>query len=132
MSDNPNIFPAIRYQDGPAAIKWLTKAFGFEKRFVVPGDHGRVTHAELQIAPGMVMLGSKGDPQTMGNPWDAIEQGIYVCIAEVDAHYARAKAAGAKIVRELEDTDYGSREYSVRDLEGHLWRFGTYDPYAGG
>jgi len=51
-----------------------------------------------------------------------------VYVADVDAHYARAKAAGAEIVMELEDTDYGSRGYSVRDLEGHLWSFGTYHP----
>jgi uncharacterized glyoxalase superfamily protein PhnB len=130
VADTPNIFPAIRYQDALAAIDWLTKAFGFEKHFVVPSSGGNVAHAELQLGRGMIMLGSKGDPVATQNPWDAIEQGIYVCIADVDAHYARAKAAGAEIVRPLQDTDYGAREYSVRDLEGHLWSFGTYDPYA--
>ncbi|MGH6895095.1 MAG: VOC family protein [Geminicoccaceae bacterium] len=131
MSDHPNIFPAIRYRDAPAAIEWLAKAFGFEKHFVAPADNGRVDHAELQIGAGMVMLNSKGDPQATTNPWDQVDQGIYVCISDVDAHYTRAKAAGAEIVRELQDTDYGAREYSVRDLEGHLWSFGTYDPYTG-
>jgi uncharacterized glyoxalase superfamily protein PhnB len=57
-----------------------------------------------------------------------VRQGVAVYVADVDAHYARAKAAGAQIVRELEDTPYGSREYSVRDLEGFLWSFGTYRP----
>jgi uncharacterized glyoxalase superfamily protein PhnB len=127
---SPNIFPAIRYQDALAAIDWLTKAFGFEKQFVVPASDRNVRHAQLQLGPGMIMLGSKSDPGATQNPWDAIEMGIYVCIADVDAHYARAKAAGAEIVRPLQDTDYGAREYSVRDLEGHLWSFGTYDPYA--
>jgi uncharacterized glyoxalase superfamily protein PhnB len=131
VSDHPNIFPAIRYQNAPAAIEWLAKAFGFERHFVVPASDGNVRHAQLQLGPGMIMLGSKGNPDATRNPWDAIEQGIYVCVADVDAHHARAKAAGAEIVRALEDTDYGSREYSVRDLEGHLWSFGTYDPYAG-
>ena len=101
MSDNPNVFPAIRYQDGAAAIAWLTKAFGFEQHFVVPDDHDRVTHAELQIGRGMVMLNSKGDPRPTANPWDTVGHGIYVCIADVDAHYARAKAAGAGIARAL-------------------------------
>jgi uncharacterized glyoxalase superfamily protein PhnB len=130
MSDNPNVFPAIRYHDAPAAIAWLAKAFGLEQHFVVPAGHNRITHAELQIGRGMVMLNSKGDPRATANPWDTVDHGIYVCVADVDAHYARAKAAGAEIARELQDTDYGSREYSVRDLEGHLWSFGTYDPYA--
>ena len=129
---NPNIFPAIRYQDAPAAIEWLARAFGLEKHFVVPASNGSITHAQLQIGPGMIMLGSKRDGKASANPWDGVDQGIYVCVVDVDAHHARAKAAGAEIVRALEDTDYGSREYSVRDLEGHLWSFGTYDPYAGG
>jgi uncharacterized glyoxalase superfamily protein PhnB len=55
---------------------------------------------------------------------------LYVAIADPDDHYSRARAAGAKIVRELVDQPYGSREYSARDLEGNLWSFGTYDPYA--
>ena len=62
------------------------------------------------------------------NPPDEVQQGVYVQVEDVDAHYARARAAGAEIVRPLQDTDYGSREYSVRDLEGHLWSFGTYQP----
>jgi uncharacterized glyoxalase superfamily protein PhnB len=58
-------------------------------------------------------------------------QGIYVCVDDIDAHYAAAKSAGAEIVRELANTDYGSREYSARDLDGHLWSFGTYQPWNG-
>jgi uncharacterized glyoxalase superfamily protein PhnB len=58
-----------------------------------------------------------------------VTHGVYVVVEDVDAHYARAKAAGAAIAMELRDTDYGSREYSVHDLEGNLWAFGTYDPW---
>jgi len=76
----------------------------------------------------VIMLGSGKHGPGTDNPWDTAKQGIYVYVADVDAHYARAKAAGAEIVMELEDTDYGSRGYSVRDLEGHLWSFGTYHP----
>jgi len=123
----PNIFPALRYKDGQAALDWLGKACGFEKHFVVPGPSGTIAHAQLTIGPGMIMVGSGS--QEPGNPWDAVPQGVYVQVENVDAHYARAKAAGAEIVRELKDTDYGSREYSVRDPEGHLWSFGTYDPW---
>ena len=76
----------------------------------------------------MIMVGS--GPADPGNPWSTTRQGIYVRVDDVDAHHARAKAAGAEIVRPLADTDYGAREYSVRDLEGNLWSFGTYDPWA--
>lgn len=125
----PNIFPGLRYENAPAAIEWLGKAFGFEKQFVVPGENNTVAHAELRLGVGLIMLGStsKPDPQ---NPWAMEKYGTYVVVNEIDAHYARAKAAGAEIIRPIADTDYGSREYSVRDCEGRLWSFGTYDPYA--
>ena len=74
------------------------------------------------------MLGSAPDEPDPGNPWDGANHGVYVFVEDIDAHCARARAAGAEIVRELQDTEYGSREYSVRDLEGHLWSLGTYQP----
>ena len=119
--DRTNVFPALRYADGAAAIEWLSKAFGFEKHVVVPGPGGSVAHAQLRFGAGMILLGSSTD-STGTNPWATTPQGVYV----------RAKAAGADIVRKLADTPYGSREYSVRDLEGHLWSFGTYDPWKHG
>ena len=126
---HPNIFPALKYDDAPAAIEWLHRAFGFEKKFVVPGEGNTVVHAELRHGAGMIMMGSGGKPDPK-NPWSSEPFGIYVMVKEIDAHYARAKAAGAEIVRPIADTDYGAREYSVRDCDGHLWSFGTYDPYA--
>ena len=80
---------------------------------------------------GTIILGScKDDVFRYKTPRAAggVTQAVYVCIADIDEHFARARAAGAEIVFELKDTDYGSREYSVRDLEGHLWHFGTYAP----
>lgn len=126
----PNIFPVIRYKDGPAAVEWLDKAFGFTKRLVVPDADGVIAHAELSFGAGAIMLGSGRKNPDPKNPWDSATGGIYVYVKEIDAHYARAKAVGADIVRALADTDYGAREYSVRDLEGHLWSFGTYLPEA--
>jgi uncharacterized glyoxalase superfamily protein PhnB len=125
----PNIFPCFRYDDAPGAIEWLNKAFGFEKQFVVPGENGTVVHAQLRLGAGMIMMGSGGKPDPQ-NPWAAARYGTYVVVSDIDGHYARAKAAGAKIERPLSDTEYGSREYSARDCDGHLWSFGTYDPYA--
>ena len=125
----PNIFPALKFKDAPQAIDWLGRAFGFERQFVVSGEDGAVAHAQLRHGAGMIMMGSAGKPDP-ANPWTTEPFGIYVVVADIDAHYARAKAAGARIERPLADTPYGSREYSARDCEGHLWSFGTYDPYA--
>ena len=120
------IIPTLRYQDAPAAIDFLERAFGFERKAVY-GEGDVVHHAELTHGRGMVMLGStgRGDPQ-----FDTARSSAYVIVADPDALYDRARAAGAEITRELQDTDYGSREFSARDPEGNVWSFGTYDPFA--
>ena len=123
----PDVFPALRYKDAPAALAWLGSAFGFDARMVVPGGEGVIAHAELGIGPGVVMIGSRREPES-ANDWANASFGVYVYVEDVDAHYARAKAAGADVFRDLADTDYGSREYSARDPEGNLWSFGTYRP----
>jgi uncharacterized glyoxalase superfamily protein PhnB len=115
---SPNIFPFMRFADPEAALEWLSRAFAFEELVVYRSGEGAVHHAEISLGPGIVMFG----------PGEAVSQGVYVAVEDVDAHYERAKAAGAEIVREIEDTDYGSREYTARDLEGHVWSFGTYRP----
>jgi uncharacterized glyoxalase superfamily protein PhnB len=127
----PNVFPFLRYKDAPAAIEWLVKAFGFGKHAVYPGPDGSIAHAQLSVGAGVIMLGSlKDDVLGMKSPRDlgAVNQGIYVALDDIDAHSARAKAAGAEILRPLADTDCGAREYTARDLEGYLWSFGTYWP----
>ena len=123
----PNMFPAFKYQDAPAAIGWLERAFGFTKQGVHTEPDGTIVHAELKLGAGAIMLGSMAPPDPAQPVGDA-PQGVYVYVADVDEHYARAKAAGAAIVRELADTPYGSREYTARDSEGNLWSFGTYYP----
>ena len=126
----PNIFPGLRYQDAPAAMVWLAEAFGFGEHFVVPGQDETIAHAQMRFGSGLIMLGSMPAVPDPDNPWDAVRYGIYVCVEDIDAHYERARAAGANIVRKLIDTEYGSREYSAQDPEGNLWSFGTYDPLA--
>jgi uncharacterized glyoxalase superfamily protein PhnB len=111
----------MRFRDADAGVKWLSRAFGFEQHVAYRSDDNAIQHAEMSLGPGIVMLGP-------GDPKDPQAQGIYVAVDDVDAHYKRAKAAGAEIVREIEDTDYESREYTARDPEGHLWSFGTYHP----
>jgi uncharacterized glyoxalase superfamily protein PhnB len=121
----PNIFPILRYRDAPAAIAWLCQAFGFESQLEVPGPDGTVIHSQLTLGAGVVGA-SSATPDDGKNPWSGVDQMIYVCIPDPDAHHARAKEAGAQIVIPPHDLDYGSRDYGARDSEGHLWGFGTY------
>ena len=105
MADQkPNMYPFMRFADAEAALQWLSEAFGFQEHVVYRGDDATLHHAEIALGPGIVMLG-QGDPSS---------QGVYVAVEDADAHYERAKAAGAEITREVENTDYGSREYSPR------------------
>lgn len=130
-----NIIPTMRYRDAVAAIDWLCKAFGFERHMVVPGESGGIAHAQLTLGNGMIMLGSARDdefgklqaPPERNAP---VTQSPYIVIEDVDAHYRRAKEAGAEIIIDIRDEDYGGRHYSARDPEGHLWNFGSYDPWA--
>jgi uncharacterized glyoxalase superfamily protein PhnB len=130
------IITGHRYKDAPAAIEWLCKVFGFERHAVYEGPDGTIGHAELTLGGGMIMLGSGKDdefgrgfkgPDELGG----IEtRAVYIVVADVDAVYARAVAAGGRIVRPLQDTPYGSREFGVKDPEGHSWGVGTYDPWV--
>jgi uncharacterized glyoxalase superfamily protein PhnB len=129
------VIPTFRYHDAPKAIEWLGRAFGFEPHLVVEGDGNTIDHAQLAFGEGMIMLGSMreneyGDLVTtvteVGKPTAA----TYVIVDDVDAHAQRAREAGAEIVLEPEDQDYGGRLYTCRDLEGNVWSFGTYDPWA--
>ena len=131
---HPNIFPALRYRDADAALEWLKRAFGFQEKGVYRGEDGAIQHAELRLGDGIVMFGGYAEDGWLGGESPrplACTISIYVVVADADAHYSRANAAGAQVVREIDDMPYGSREYSARDLEGNLWSFGTYDPYRG-
>lgn len=126
-----SIYPFMRYADAPAAMRWLARAFGFEEHMVVPGENGAIAHAELKLGADMIMIGSQREDgfalRAPGKDGSA-SQGCYIAIEDIDAHYARAVEAGAEVINPLRDTDYGSREYVVRDPEGHIWSFGTYRP----
>jgi len=121
----PHIYPVARYERAHEAIEWLGRAFGFAAGAVFDGPDNTVAHAELTYGTGTVALSSAG-PLDPANVWTTVREGIYVCLPDPVAHHARARAAGATIERELRDMDYGSREYTARDYEGHLWSFGTY------
>jgi uncharacterized glyoxalase superfamily protein PhnB len=127
-----NLYPVLRYKDAHAAIDCLCGAFGFERHAVYEGDNGTVEHAQLAHGSGMVMLSTEPDTDERGWGMHAGQGWTYVVVEDADAHYAQAKSAGAEIIRELEDQDYGSRDYTARDPEGNLWSFGTYDPAVAG
>ena len=123
-----NIYPTLTYEDAPAAIDWLCRAFGFEERLVVPNETGGVLHSELSFGPGVIMVSSpksgRVGPTTLGGTYG----GLCVRVDDPDAHHARAVAAGADVVQPLRDEAFGSRGYAVRDPGGHYWYFGTYVP----
>ena len=128
--------PCLRYRDAPAAIEWLCRVFGFERQLVVPDADGGITHAQLRLGGGMIMLGSARDndygalmkqPDEVGG---AQTQSSYIVVTDPDDVYARALAAGARIALDIKDEDYGGRGFSCIDPEGHLWSIGSYDPWA--
>ena len=135
MSHGPSIIPALRYQDAAAAIDWLCETFGFARHAVYPGEGGAIDHAQLTLGNGMIMLGSARDDEyskTQKCPGEIggyNTQSPYIVVADIEAHHARAEAAGAEMVIPLADTGPG-RMYTCRDPEGHLWSFGEYDPWA--
>lgn len=129
------IIPTLRYRDAVTAVDWLCEAFGFEKHLVVPAEEGGIAHAQLVLGNGMIMLGSARDDDfgqlqaPLETPGAPVSQSPYIIVHDVDAHHARAAAAGAETVMPPADQDYGGRLYSCRDPEGNLWNFGSYDPW---
>ncbi len=121
----PRLSVALFYDDPRAALDWLAKAFGFATRVCVTGPEGEVVHSELEFGEAVIMVGGttypgRKSPRSLGG---ANTQGANLFVDDIDAHYARALAAGATIAYELETKDYGDRGYGVLDPEGHLWWF---------
>ena len=117
------ITPYLLYEDVDAALDWLGRAFGFEEQLRFTSEAGYVNHAEMRLGDAAIYMGDPGDhfknPKRLGQE----TVGIYVLVDDVDAHYARAKAAGAEINEELVEKDYGDRRYTATDPEGHVWYF---------
>ena len=130
------IIPALRYRNAPAAIEWLGRVFGFERHAVYEGPNGTIAHAELNLNGGMIMLGSAKDDEhsrsftSPAEPGGVETRSVYVVVDDADAAYRRALDAGATVVRDLQDMPYGSREFAVKDPEGHSWSAGTYNPWS--
>lgn len=133
-----DIIPTLSYRDAKKAIDWLCNAFGFEKHAIHEDDDGLVQHAELTLGNVMIMVSStrRGSPfeKVTKHPFETdkmVTQSPYIILeeADIEKHYENAKAHDAQIYYELQEEDYGGRNYSCFDPEGHLWHFGTYDPW---
>jgi len=130
------IIPSLTYNDANQAIDWLCDAFGFQKHLIVPGENGTILHAELRLGTVMIMMGSAQSgtefskltkpPSELGG---FETQCPYIVVDNPDGIYESAKKEGAKIAVEIKTNEYGGRGFSCYDLEGHLWSFGSYDPW---
>ncbi|MBI1238512.1 MAG: glyoxalase [Alphaproteobacteria bacterium] len=137
MTAHPTLIPTLRYRDAASAIAWLERAFGFKTQMLVDGEGGTIAHAQLTHTHGMIMVGTIADDEwqraaRIADPLaiNATTQAVYVVVSNPDELCARAKREGAEILYGPRDTDYGSREFAARDPQGHVWSFGTYDPFA--
>ena len=119
----PRVSPYLYYEDVARALDWLSRAFGFRERMRMPGPDGGIMHAEMEHEDGVLMLGCPGptyrNPKALGQA----TQSLYVYVDEVDEHFERARAAGAKVLEKPSDQFYGDRRYGVEDPEGHQWYF---------
>jgi uncharacterized glyoxalase superfamily protein PhnB len=136
MAVRPAIIPCLRYDDAPAAILFLCDAFGFLPNAIYTDEEDQqiVHHAQLVLDGNMIMLGStRDDEERWITPEEAggVTMSIYVVVDDLDGHHAAALAAGAEIIDPPHDNQgYPGRGYSARDPEGHVWSFGSYDPFV--
>jgi uncharacterized glyoxalase superfamily protein PhnB len=124
--DMPRVTPYLLYENLTETIDWLTKAFGFVERMRINTPEGRANHAELAMADGVIMVGEPGDDYQNPKHSGHVTQQVYVYVDDADSHCAQAKAAGATLLEEPNDTFYGDRRYGVEDCEGHHWYFATH------
>jgi uncharacterized glyoxalase superfamily protein PhnB len=117
------VTPYLLYEDVAAAVEWLSGAFGFRERLRFPDPDGTITHAEMELNGGEIMLGHPGPDYKSPKRLGQATQLVHVYVDDVDAHFERARAAGATILAEPKDQEYGDRRYDAEDPEGHMWSF---------
>ena len=132
---NPDVVPMLSYEDGPAAMDWLARAFGFRERDRRIGPDGLLGHGEMETGSGVIMLATPSphyhgpkrhrEESAEAARWSEVPyviDGVLVYVDDVKAHFERAKAGGATILSALDDDENATR-YRAEDLEGHRWMF---------
>jgi PhnB protein len=119
------VTPYLLYEDVAGALEWLSRAFGFQETLRFTADDGTVNHAEMKVGDGAIMMGDPGPDYRNPRRSGALGAQVHVYVDDVDAHYERAKEAGADIRMEPTDEPYGDRRYDAYDVEGQLWSFAT-------
>jgi PhnB protein len=125
-TDLPRVVAHLIYEDVDAAVAFMGKAFGFQERlpFRHPTDSGRISRTQLQVLDSVITV---GEPSIHGvSPRQGVSSMLYVYVEDVDEHFARAVAAGAEIVQDVDDVPWGDRRYQAADPEGHQWTFATH------
>ncbi len=136
LENGSTIIPCLTYRDAPRMLAWLCDAFGLQRHAVYEDGAGGISHAELTLGRGMIMLGSERQEggfamlQSTPERLKGTTQSSYLVVADADEVHQRVTAMGGEIVIAIEDKPYGGRAFSCRDPEGHLWNVGTYDPWA--
>ena len=123
---HPSVAAGLSYRDPRAALEWLERVFGFETSMVIEDSSGAIVHSEMSVGDGLIMVGMEWDEhhRSPAGLNGVNTQSLHVYLDEdIDAHCARARAAGAVIFREPADEFYGARVYGAVDLEGHRWTF---------
>ncbi len=116
------VVPILIYEDVAGAIAWLCGAFGFKERLRVPSQKGGVSHAQLAVAEGALMLGQRGGFFRPPEPGQ-VTQYVAIHVEDVDVHFERARQFGARLLSAPEDMPFGERQYTAEDPEGHRWTF---------
>jgi len=117
------VLPHIVYENVADALAWLRRTFRFIEHYRYGAPGGPVQGAQMHLGDAWIMLtsarASSASPARLGRQ----TQSLTVFLEDVDAHFDWVKSAGARIVEELHETEYGERQYGVEDLEGHRWLF---------
>ena len=117
------VAPYLLYEDVAGMLDWLGRAFGFTETVRMDGGQPYVSHAEMDVPGGSIMMGDPGDDYRNPKHLGAHTFLVHVYVDDVDAHHERARAAGATILEEPADQFYGDRRYAAEDPEGHQWMF---------
>jgi uncharacterized glyoxalase superfamily protein PhnB len=116
------VVPVLIYDDVERAIDFLCGAFGFVERLRAPGRDGRISHAQLAIRDGAVMLGGRGGPFRPPQEGEVVQY-VHVTVDDVDRHFEHARRFGARILQPPSDMPFGERQYTAQDAGGHWWTF---------